>query len=145
MKNKIIIIVLVILLLIIGVIVSIIYKQKKTTVQPPIQNQQPQNEEKKVEPKEAEEEITEEVVADPELVTVNSLSGSVVSVSEESITINTGEKEESYKLIEKESLGIFKGTGDNVSIITLDEIKQGDKVTLEARQSDNMVNAIVVE
>ena len=89
-------------------------------------------------------EETKEVPADPEQVTVSAMQGTVVAVSKESITIKSAEKESVHKLAQ-ERLGIFKKTGEDISIITVNDIKVGDSVNLEARQSDGVVNSIMVE
>jgi len=89
-------------------------------------------------------EETKEVPADPEQVTVSAMQGTVVAVSKESITIKSVEKESVHKLAQ-ERLGIFKKTGEDISIITVNDIKVGDSVNLEARQSDGVVNSIMVE
>ena len=89
-------------------------------------------------------EETKEVPADPEQVTVSAMQGTVVAVSKESITIKSAGKESIHKLAQ-ERLGIFKKTGEDISIITVNDIKVGDSVNLEARQSDGVVNSIMVE
>ncbi len=92
------------------------------------------------------EQLDQEKPADPKLVNVSGSSGTVVSVSAESITINTGEGEKKFNLIKaEEGLGVFKKSGEEITIISVADIKKGDQVNLEARQSDGLVNAILVE
>lgn len=89
---------------------------------------------------------TEQKKADPKLVQVTSAEGTVIQVSENSITLNTGAKEETFDLLgEKQGMSVFKKVSEGIASITLAELKQGDKVKLEIRQADSKVNVIMVK
>lgn len=90
-------------------------------------------------------EETKETPADPEEVTVSAMQGVVVAVSKESITIKDEEEKESVHNLVQEKLGVFKKSVGEITIINVEDIKAGDKVKLEARQSDGLVNSIMVE
>lgn len=93
-----------------------------------------------------EEEMYKEKPADPALVNVSSASGVVIEINEKEIALKNGEKEEKFALLAiQEGLGVFKKTGNEVTFLNLSQIKAGDKVYLEFRQSDKKVNTIVVE